>query len=78
MLNFFRIASAGLFLAGNLVFAATETTSSSSTLEINSVESRNGVIDNELHSIDIDAQSRRKNWDVFGVLLMSTLFTVEQ
>ena len=74
-----HLACLGLLLANDHVLAAAETTIEASTVEVASVENDNhGISNNEPHYIDIDVQSRRKDWDVFGVLLMSTLRTVDR
>lgn len=64
MRNFFLLI-AGLFLAGN-VSASTESTT---TIEAQTIDNESSF--EELH-FDRDVQSRRKEWDMFGVLLMST------
>jgi len=65
MRSLFHIACASLFLAGVVVSAITEETmTTTSTIEASTVDN------NELNYIDIESQSRRKNWDVLGVLLM--------
>lgn len=66
MRNLFLLACIGLFLAGDFVSATTERTMTS-TIKAKTI---NNDIDNELHYVDIDSQSRRKDWDLFGVMLM--------
>jgi len=71
--SLFRLACAGLFLAGDVVLAAAETAPTTSTFEAASAENHRGINHHhhhELRYVDIDTQSRRKDWDVFGVLLM--------
>ena len=70
MRSLFLLVSAGLFFAGDFVsaIAATETSTASST-STSTIEAPT----KELRYVDRDVQSRRKNWDGFSVLLMSTL-----
>ena len=70
MRSFFLLI-AGLLLAGN-VSASTETTT---TIEAQTIDNKPSF--QELH-FDKDVQSRRKDWDIFGVLLMSKYLIAKQ
>ena len=69
MRNFFFLAVASLFLAGdNFVSASSK---ESVSMEAPKIESEGA----ELNYVDRDVQSRRKDWDIFSTLLMSTFGT---
>lgn len=65
MRSLILLVSAGLFFAGDFVSAITETETTSS-ISTSTIESTT----KELHYVDRDVQSRRKNWDGFSILLM--------
>lgn len=66
MRGLFLLACAGLFVAGDCLSvsgsAGTRESGITSTIDIDT--------NHELHYVDIESQSRRKNWDVFGLMLM--------
>ncbi len=75
MRNFLFLAVASLFLAGdNFVSASFE--ESVSPL----IENGAAAASTEVNHVDRDVQSRRKDWDIFSTLLMSTfgLFCMQE
>jgi len=62
MRSLFILAIVGLFVAGD-IFVSAETTTRT-LMESQDIEFQ------ELHYVDMDVQSRRKDWDVFGLMLM--------
>jgi len=75
MRSLFFLAISSLFLVGDLVSAATEietaaeAKAASSTIEAITTDEQK-IDYSDLHIVDRDVQSRRKDWDIFGVLLM--------
>lgn len=63
MRNFFFLAVASLFLAGDNFVSA--------SLEEASLIENEAVASPEFNLVDRDVQSRRKDWDIFSTLLMS-------
>ena len=63
MRNFFFLAMASLFLAGDNFVSA--------SLEEASLMENEAAASPEFNLVDRDVQSRRKDWDIFSTLLMS-------
>ncbi len=63
MRSLFILAIASLFMAGDFFVSA----------ETNTMLESQDTQFQELHYVDMDVQSRRKDWDIFGMMLMSTL-----
>ena len=60
-----------LFVSAVAREATTTTTIDATT----AIEIENSNTNSDTTIIDMDHQERRKTWDVFGLLLMSTLYT---
>ena len=75
MRSLFLLACATLFLNVDHVSATIETNSIDNISNINIDHNNNNDHNhNALRYVDMDTQSRRQNWDVFGMLLMGTFF----
>ena len=76
MRSLFLLACATLFLNVDHVSATIDTNSIDNISNINNINNSNNNdhSHNAQHYVDMDTQSRRQNWDVFGMLLMGTFF----